>query len=273
MFFYYNFDIKIIHSDHEIKHNQTRQYLTNVNIFFESSSADTQTQNDVMKQFKQIMMMKIKIIQLFINLFHSMWKKIIGTMIYFYNQTLKTALKWKNSYKTFHIYIWWKKTGSNFQKFQLHYFQTYDCKCYIFIKFQNDFRKTDKFQKLNFHVHIEFLVKYVFINVYRVWISYKQKIIFIQNVIFDEQQMWNDKTIEYIIKNIKQFNKIISIIKILYKNEIKNQQFDENDLKNITNILTRNSTILAKTDETNAAADENINEITNKKTNKRNRMN
>ena len=141
----------------------------------------------------------------------------------------------------------------------------YDCKCYVLIKFQSDFRKTNKFQKLDSHVHIEFLIKYVFINIYCVWISHKQKIIFVWNVIFDEQQIWNDKTIKYIIKNIKQFNETISIIKISHKNEIKNQQFDENDSKNIANILTQNSTILAKTNEADAAADENINEITNKK--------
>ena len=77
--------------------------------------------------------------------------------------------------------------------------------------------------------------------------------------------MWNDKIIKYIIKNIKQFDETISIIEIPHKNEIKNQQFDENDSKNITNILTHNSAILAKTDETDAVTDENINEIANEK--------
>ena len=61
MFFRYNFDIKIIRNDCEIKRNQTCQYLINVNIFFESSSADTQTQNDVAEWFEWMMMMKIRI--------------------------------------------------------------------------------------------------------------------------------------------------------------------------------------------------------------------
>ena len=85
MFFHYNFNIKIVHNNREMKRNQTRQYLVNVNIFFEPSSVDTQTQNGVTKRFERMMMMKIEIMQLFINLFHSMWKKIIGTTIYFYN--------------------------------------------------------------------------------------------------------------------------------------------------------------------------------------------
>ena len=87
----------------------------------------------------------------------------------------------------------------------------YECKCYVLIKFQNDFRKANKFWKLDSYVHIEFFVKYVFINVYHIWISHKQKIISVRNVIFDEQQMWNEKMIKYTIKDIKQFDKTISI--------------------------------------------------------------
>ena len=61
MFFRYNFDIKIIRSDREMKRNQTRQYLINVNIFFEPSSADTQTQNGVAERFERTVMMKARI--------------------------------------------------------------------------------------------------------------------------------------------------------------------------------------------------------------------
>ena len=248
-----------------MKHNWTRQYLINVNIFFEPSSADTQTQNGVAERFGRMMIMKARIMWLFANLSHSMWKEIIETATYFYNQTPKAALEWKSFYKTFHIYVWRKKTVSDFRKSQLHHFRTYNCKCYVLIKFQNNSRKADKFQKLDFCVYIEFLVKYVFTNVYRVWISHKQKIISVQNVIFDEQQIWNGKTIKYIIKNIKQFNETISIIKIPHKNEIENQQFDENDSENIANTLTHNPAILAETDEADAAADEDTGEIANEK--------
>ena len=158
-----------------------------------------------------------------------------------------------------------KKIITDFQKSQFHHFWMYECKCYVLIKFQNDFHKTNKFWKLDFCVHIEFFVEYVFINVYHVWISQKQKIIFVQNVIFDEQQMWDEKTIKYIIKNIKQFNETIFIIKIFHINEIENQQFDENDLENITKISIQNSKILMKINEADVIAKNNIIEITNKK--------
>ena len=83
IFFCYSFNMKIVRSDHKIKRNQTRQYLINVDIIFEPCSANTQVQNGVAKWFEWTMMMKTRIMRLFTNLFHSMWKKIIGTMIYF----------------------------------------------------------------------------------------------------------------------------------------------------------------------------------------------
>ena len=175
MFFCYSFDIKIIRSDHKMKCNWTRQYLISVDITFEPNSANKQTQNGVVERFGRMMMTKTKIMRLFINLFHSMWKKIIGATIYFYNRTSKAALRWKSSYEAFHIHIWRKEAVLGLKKSQFHRLQMYECKCYVLIKFQNDFSKGNKFRKTDFHVHIEFFVKYIFNNIYCVWISHKQK--------------------------------------------------------------------------------------------------
>ena len=112
---------------------------------------------------------------------------------------------------------------------------------------------------------LKFLFKYVFINVYHVWISHKQKTISVWNVIFDEQQIWNEKTIKYIIQNIKQLDETIFIIKISHINEIKNQQFNKNNLKNIAKIPIQNSAILTKTNEADVITENNIIEIVNEK--------
>ena len=77
--------------------------------------------------------------------------------------------------------------------------------------------------------------------------------------------MWNEKTIEYNLKNIKQFNETIFIIEIFHINEIEDQQFGENDLKNIAKIPIQNSAILAKIDEADVITENNIIEIMNKK--------
>ena len=71
--------------------------------------------------------------------------------------------------------------------------------------------------------------------------------------------------IKYIIKNIKQFNETISIIKISHINEIKNQQLGENDLKDITKTPIQNPAILTETDEADVTAEDNTIEIMNNK--------
>ena len=149
MFFHYNFNIKIIRSDHEMKRNRTPQYLTNVDIIFEPCFTNTQVQNGVTKRFERMMMIKTRVMWLFTNLSHSMWKEIIGAAIYFYNWTPKATLKWKSLYKTFHTYVWRKKIILDLKKSRFHHFQTYEYKCYVLIKFQNDFHKANKFWKLN----------------------------------------------------------------------------------------------------------------------------
>ena len=147
--------------------------MINVDIIFEPSFANTQTQNGVAERFGRTMMTKTRVMWLFTNLPHSMWKEIIETVTYLYNQTPKAALKWKSPYKTFHIYVWRKEAITDFWKSQFHHFWAYECKCYVLIKSQNDSHKTNKFQKLDFRVHIGFFVEYAFINVYHIWISHK----------------------------------------------------------------------------------------------------
>ena len=57
----YNLDIKIVRSDREMERNRTRQYLTDVGIFFEPSSADTQAQNGVAERFGRTVMTKVRV--------------------------------------------------------------------------------------------------------------------------------------------------------------------------------------------------------------------
>ena len=75
----------------------------------------------------------------------------------------------------------------------------------------------------------------------------------------------NEKIIKYIIKNVKQFNETIFIIKILHINEIKNQQFSENDSKDIVNNLIHNSANLMKINETDVIVEKAVDEVVDEK--------
>ena len=75
----------------------------------------------------------------------------------------------------------------------------------------------------------------------------------------------NEKIIKYIIKNVKQFNETIFIIKIPHINEIENQQFSENDSKDIVNNLIHNSANLVKINETDVIVEKAVDEVVDEK--------
>ncbi len=59
----------------------------------------------------------------------------------------------------------------------LYYFKAYVCEVYVFIKFKGDPDKPGRLQKLVPRVYIGYFVGYESINIYRVWIFYKKKVV------------------------------------------------------------------------------------------------
>jgi hypothetical protein len=84
-------------------------------------------------------------------------------------------------------------TGS--RKLILQYLKVFRCKTYSLIKLKKDPDYLGKLQKLALRAHIEYLVRYESILIYRIWILYKRKVISIQNVIFNKEEFYNRKTI------------------------------------------------------------------------------
>ena len=57
-----------------------------------------------------------------------------------------------------------------------YYLKAYIYEIYVFIKSKSDLDKPRRFQKLVLKVYIGYLVKYKFINIYKVWILHKKKV-------------------------------------------------------------------------------------------------
>ncbi len=58
-----------------------------------------------------------------------------------------------------------------------YHFKMYMYKVYVFIKSKGDPDKPGRFQKLASRVYIGYPVGYEFINIYKVWILYKKKVV------------------------------------------------------------------------------------------------
>ena len=85
--------IKIIRSDNKMRRKKTICWLHIKNINFESSASQTQEQNDVAEHSEDVIMKKIWVMQISANLSHDLWKKVVNSAVYLYNQTLKEAQK------------------------------------------------------------------------------------------------------------------------------------------------------------------------------------
>ena len=126
---------------------------------------------------------------------HKLWREIIGTASYLYNRTLRASNDWKSPYEAFHTFVFDQKSVSGPRKPQLHHLKAYGCKVYVLIKSKDDADRPSKRQKLDAKVHIGFLVGYESTNIYRIWIPHKRKVISARDVIFNEDEVWDQKPI------------------------------------------------------------------------------
>ena len=67
---------------------------------------------------------------------------------------------------------------------------------------------------MNSQAHINYIIDYDFINIFRIWIFYKNIIISIYNVIFDEQIFFNEKSENLFSQMIVKMNNLIIKIQL-----------------------------------------------------------
>lgn len=108
---------------------------------------------------------------------------------YLYNQTPQMLNNWKFPYKAFYSYIYNKKNVFSSQKPLFHHLKVYGYKAYILIKSKIDLKYFKKRCKLDIKAHIGFFVKYKLINIYRIKVLYKKKMVSVQDIIFNEDKI------------------------------------------------------------------------------------
>lgn len=72
------------------------------------------------------------------NLPHKLWREIVSTAIYLYNQTPQALNDWKSCYKAFYSYVFDKEEVSGPQKPFLHHLGAFEYKAYSLINSKGD---------------------------------------------------------------------------------------------------------------------------------------
>ena len=173
-------------------------------------------QNEKIKRSEKILIIKTKIMRISNHLLKNLWSEIYKIDDYINNRISKRNLKWLISYETLFE-----------KKFNLFYLHSYDCRAYFFR--QKIFKKN----KLKFRAIIDYFVDYDSINIFRIWMLSKTKMIKTKNVIFDHSKFYDFiklNLIHILIFSIKSIVEMLNLSKMqLTFNEIeKFEKFEKN---------------------------------------------
>ena len=135
----------------------------------------TSDQNEKIERSEKILIIKTKIMQISNYLSENLWSEIYKIDDYINNRILKRNLKWLTLYETLFE-----------KKFNLFHLHLYDCRAYFFR--QKIFKKN----KLKSRAIINYFVDYDSINIFRIWMLSKTKMIKTKNVNF-----WSFKILRY----------------------------------------------------------------------------
>ena len=212
----YNLKVKVIRSDNKLNRIKTRAWCESesVRISLELCAPDTHAQNGGAERFGRLIMEKARAMRLSANLSHKLWREIMGTAGYLYNQTSKQSNDWKSPYEAFYSFVFEQEGVSGPRKPQLHHLKAYGCKAYVLIKSKSDPNRPGKRRKLNAKAQIGFLVGYKSTNIFRIWVPHKKKVISAKDVIFNEDEIWDEKPIRLTPDKIQELDDAVEVVEV-----------------------------------------------------------
>ncbi len=144
----------------------------------------------------------------------NLWSKIFKSIDYLNNRILRRALTWKTFFEVL------TKEKSN-----MTHLQSYECRAYLLKNII--FRKN----RLKSRVFIDYLVRYDFTNIFRIWIFSRMRIIRIRDVIFDKTLFYDLAKLDskhLLIIHVKETLEILKVSDNTFFEMIIEE--DENDL-------------------------------------------
>ncbi len=120
---------------------------------------------------------KTKCIKKHAKLSKNLYSKCYFVAAHILNWTSSSILNWNSSL------IFMQKLLKKSIRNKIVHFKMFDCKAFSFFKEINAFKRNEKMKSRTF---VEYLIKYDFINIFRVWNSEKDEINDYHDVIFNE---------------------------------------------------------------------------------------
>jgi hypothetical protein len=133
--------------------------------------------NEKFERFNELLIEKAKCIKEHAKLSKNFYSKCYLVVAHILNRTSSSFLSWDSSL------IFMQKLLKESILNEIAHFKMFNCKAFSFFKKTDAFKKNEKMKSRAF---IEYLIKYDFINIFRVWNSKKNDVNDYRDVIFNE---------------------------------------------------------------------------------------
>jgi hypothetical protein len=180
-------------------------------------------QNEKFERFDDMLIEKTKCIKEHVKLSEDFYSECYLVVAHILNRTSSSSLSWDSSL------IFMQKLLKELIRNEIVHFKMFDCKAFSFLKKTNAFKKNEKMKSRAF---IEYLIKYDFINIFRIWNSKKDDVNDYRDVIFNETKFFDT------YEKVDLFKKEKRNFYVTYR-AIFMQIFEDNDEKQYDKISIR----------------------------------
>jgi hypothetical protein len=154
-------------------------------------------QNEKFERFDELLIEKAKCIKKHAKLSKDFYSKCYLVVVHILNRMSSSLLSWDSSLIFMHKLL--KKSIRN----EIIHLKMFNCKTFSFLKKTNVLKKNEKMKSRAF---IEYLIKYDFINIFRVWNSEKNDVNDYLDVIFNDKKFFDTyETVDLFKKERESF--------------------------------------------------------------------
>jgi hypothetical protein len=205
----------IIRTDQETFINKKLEdWVRAQDINWDWSTKNTFKQNEKSERFDELLIEKTRCIKEHAKLSKDFYSECYLVAAHILNRTSSSTLSWDSSL------IFMQKLLKKSIRNEIAHLKVFDCKAFSL------FKKTDalkKNEKMKFRAFIEYLIKYDFINIFRVWNSKKDDVNDYRDVIFNKTKFFDTyEAIDFFKKEEKKFYVTYRVISLqIFENNVE----------------------------------------------------
>jgi hypothetical protein len=175
--------VRIIRIDQEIFiDKKLENWMREQEINWDWSTKNISEQNEKSERFDDMLIEKTKCIRKHVKLSENLYSECYFVVAHILNRTSSSSLSWDSSL------IFMQKLLKESIRNEIVHLKVFDCKAFSLLKEADAFKKSDKMKSRAF---IEYLIKYDFINIFRVWNSKRNDVSDYRDVIFNETKFFD----------------------------------------------------------------------------------